>query len=161
MTGMPIFRIVWSDDQLEKRKLNVTETGIQLLTPIVKEVPKYGQWINHRYVLERLVIVPEINKEELMDKKLSYEPLWVFQNGSEEAVAPTLWGCKFIIDAVYAATGKKSLRKYVDEEAQKSEELREARINKLQEELFGDESGLMGTTVTGETVIVPQNFKES
>jgi hypothetical protein len=152
ITGMPIFRVVWSNDQLEKRLVDTTDTGIILLNPEVRQVPKYKQWIIDKYVLERLVLIPDVNKSELPSQKLSYEPLWVFMNEKGEALPPVLWACKFVIDTVYAAMGKKSLRKYVDAEEQNPVEEREKRIATLTEELFGDESGLLGTTITGETV---------
>jgi hypothetical protein len=158
-TGRSMFRVVWSEDQFEKRLTNTTPEGLLLLTPVVKELPKYKQWIKERYVLERLVIVPEINRDELPTSKLSYEPLWVFKGKDDCYVPPTLWACKFVIDTLYAAMGRQSLAKYVDEEAKHPIEAREARITKLQEELFGDESGLSGKTMTGEAVAVPQSYE--
>lgn len=147
----PMFKIVWSNDQHEMRETNCTKEGLLLLTPMVVLMPKY-QWFKERYVLERLVGVPEFQQKELAGKKVSYEPLWVFQGKNDTYVAPTFWACKFIIDTMYAALGKKSMVKYVDEEAKNPEEHREARINKLEEELFGDESFLKLRTVTGEAV---------
>src|SRR6516162_1663463 len=70
----------------------------------------------------------------------------------KEPVYPIFKACKFVVDVVYAAMGKKSLAKYVDEEAKNPLEEQEKRINKLQEELFGDESSLLLRTVTGEAV---------
>lgn len=150
-TGDPIWRVVWSNDQIEKRAINTTEDGIILFAPIIKECPKYP-WIRDLYVLERLCIVPEFQQKELAWAKTSYEPIWPFKGKDEKYVPPTIWGCKFIIDTVYAAMGKKSLAKYIDEEAKNPIEHHEMRINKLQEELFGDESSLQLKTVTGEAV---------
>lgn len=152
ITGLPIFRVVWSNNQFEKRLMDTTDTGIILLTPVVREVPKYKQWIRDKFILERLVLIPDVNQSELPTQKLSYEPLWVFQNSQGDPLPPALWACKFVVDTVYAAMGKRSLRKYVDVEEQNPVEEREKRIEKLTEELFGDESGLLGTTITGETV---------
>jgi hypothetical protein len=160
VTGQPIFRVVWSEDQLEKRLTDTTLEGLQLLYPEIALLPKYRQWIQEKWVLERLVIVPEVNESELLNVKLSYEPLWVFQNDREEYLPPTLWAAKFVVDTVYAAMGKKSLAKYVDEEAKNPEEFREKRINQLQEELFGDESNLLLRTVTGEAIVVPQEYEK-
>jgi hypothetical protein len=159
MTGRAMFRVVWSEDQYEMRKTDRTDTGIQLLTPIVKELPKYKQWITEKYVLERLVIIPESNQDELPTSKLSYEPLWVFKTKDNGYVPPTLWACKFIIDTLYAALGKQSLVKYVDEESKHPQETKEKRISKLEEELFGDESFLLGRTITGEASAMPQSYK--
>jgi len=158
-TGQAMFRVVWSEDQFEKRLTDRTDSGIQLLIPVVKLLPKYRQWIHEKYVLERLVIVPETNISELAGLKLSYEPLWVFKSDKDEYVPPTLWGSKFVIDTLYAAIGKQSLAKYVDEESKHPIEAREKRIGKLTEELFGDESSLLGRTITGEAIAMPQSYK--
>lgn len=159
MTGRPIFRVVWSEDQYEMRMTDRTDSGIQLLTPELRELPKYKQWIKERYVLERLVLVPEVDRRELPTIKLSYEPLWVFKGKNEEYVPPTVWACKFVIDTLYAALGKQSLAKYVDAEAKNPQEVKEKRIEKLTEELFGDESSLLGRTITGEAITVPQSYE--
>lgn len=155
-----IFRVVWSEDQFEKRMTKYSASGIELLAPMLLEMPKYRQWIKEKYVLERLVIVPDVNTDEMTTKK-SYEPLWVFRDKNDNYLPPKIQACKLIIDALYAALGKKSLVKYVDDEAKNPVEMREKRINELTEELFGDESGLLGRTITGEAVIVPQSFNGS
>ena len=152
--GLPIFRIVWSDSQYEMRKTEFSDTGLFLLTPQVRLMPKYP-WIKHMFILERLVAVPEMNREELADAKISYEPIWVFMNDHGDAVPPVWVAIEFIINTLHAALGKKSLVKYIDEEALHPEEVREKRIEKLQEELFGDESSLLGRTITGEAIVVP------
>ncbi len=152
ITGREIFRVVWSEDQFEKRLTNYSDSGLTLLHPEVRLLPKYRQWIQNKYVLERLCIVPEINQNEIPTDKLSYEPIWVFETKSSEALPPTVWACKFVIDCLYAAMGKKSLRKYVDDEAKNPEEHKEKRIKEMEEQLFGDESFLLGRTITGEAI---------
>lgn len=158
-TGQNMFRVVWSEDQFEKRLTDRTDSGIELIHPIVKLVPKYRQWVKEKFVLERLVIVPEMSIPELVGLKLSYEPIWVFKDATDNYVPPTFWGCKFIIDILYAALGKESLVKYVDEESKNPTETREKRIKSLEEELFGDESNILGRTITGEAIVVPQSYK--
>ena len=157
VTKQPMFRVVWSEDQLENRLTYYTKEGFKLLTPIRLELPKYSQWIREKYVLERLVAVPDFQQEEL-GIKLSYEPLWVFEDKKGNYLPPTVWACKFCIDTVYAAMGHSGLRKYVDEEERNPIESREKRIKEYEEQLFGDESSLLGRTVTGEAVIVPPNY---
>lgn len=158
-TGRPIFRVVSSWDQYEKRYTNVTKEGFQMLTPEVVELPKYDQRdLDYKdcYILERLVIVPAFHQNE-MTEVMSYEPLWVFrgkEHGVEVPVPPKTDACKFVIDTMYAALGKKSLVKYVDPESKAEEaiEAKQKRVDKLTEELFGDESDLLGRTITGEAV---------
>jgi|SRR5215203_3287056 len=159
----PMFRVVWSDDQYEKRLTNYTDTGIELLTPEVRLLPKY-LYIQHAYVLERRVLVPNENLKELVSKKKSYEPLWVFVGGNGEPVPPTSNGCKFVIDAVYAALGKKSLVKYKDPLAgltpEEVYEVKKKEIDQIENELYGDESDLKQETIGegGSAIIVPHNY---
>src|SRR5438552_10464938 len=152
ITGQAMFRIVWSEEQFEKRLTQYTDNGLALLIPEVRLLQKYRQLIQNKYVLERLCVVPEINQDELPAEKLSYEPIWVFETKQGDALPPTLWASKFVIDSLYAAMGKHSLRKYVDEEAKNPEEHKEKRLKEYEEQLFGDESSLLGRTITGEVV---------
>ena len=155
----PIFRVVWSDAQYENRLTDATDTGIQLLHPEVRKLRKYP-YVKAKYVLERLVLVPDWQQNELAGAKKSYEPIWVFQDSKDNAVPPVWTAIKLIIDTLYAALGKSSMAKYVDEEAKNPQEAKEKRIAKLEEELFGDESFLLGRTITGEAISMPTNYDE-
>lgn len=137
-----IWRVVWSDDQFEKRLMDVTDEGLSLLHPEVREVPKYRQWITHKWVLEQLVVIPEVNIKELAGKKLSYEPIFVFENAAGEALPPKFEVAKFVIDTIHAALGKTSLAKYKDPESTQEGALQaqKERVDKIVEEIFGDES---------------------
>ena len=158
ITGQAMFRVIWAPYEREKRLVDTTDTGIVLLTPEVREVPKYP-WIVQKFVLERLVLIPDSSLKELPTQKLSYEPIWVFMDKEGNYLPPAMWACEFIIDALYAAMGKKGLRKYVDAEAENPVEARNQRVDKLVTELFGDESDLLGRTITGEAIAMPQNYK--
>ena len=138
-TNQPIFRVIWSDDQLEKVLSDYTPEGLHLLTPRVIQRPKYA-YAKGRYILERLVVVPEVNKSEMLEANLSYEPIWIFETQLGVYLPPKFEVAKIICDTLYAALGKKSMRKYVDEEAKNPIETRNARIAKIQEELFGNET---------------------
>ena len=191
VTGLPIFRVVWSEDQVEKRHGTfvdyVPNTEIYLRTVTeVREVPKYKQWIHGRHILERLVVVPEVNRAELPASKISYEPLWVFRKGDDNEteegyLPPALDKCQFIIDSVLSAqivykmmiTGSESkdrmpLERYKDPDSSPEAHIEntKSRINSLMEELYGDESNLMGQTLSrnqggGSAVVVPSNYKEN
>lgn len=152
LTGKAIWRVSWSNDQVEKRLTIHTAEGLELLHPEVRECKKYP-WVKNRWILERLVLIPEINEKDLPVEKQSYECMYPFENAyTGDMIMPTFEACKFVVDTVYAAMGKSSMAKYVDEEAKNPVEAKKARIDKLQEELFGDESSLMLRTVTGEAV---------
>lgn len=158
-SGKPIWRVVWSEDQFEHRLTEYTDGGIALLIPEVRELPKYRQWIREKYVLEQLVAIPITSMRELPATKVSYEPLWVFEHHSTgQALPPLISVCKFVIDAVNAAKGHHSMRKYVDDEAKNPIESRENRINKLQEELFGNETDTGDALAYKEGVVVPNNY---
>lgn len=169
----PIFRVVWSNDQFEKRLMEYTDGGIALLYPEVREVPKYRNWNPNRYILERLVIVPEEQQKELAGLKVSYEPLYTYEDGRGNYLPPKLEATKFIIDSVLSAqavhkafiTGNESIdrltTRYSDPENTQEAAMaaKTARINNIIDELGGDESSLMGSTIDcGSASFVPQNF---
>jgi hypothetical protein len=150
--GKPMFRVVWADDQLEKRLLSHTPEGMQLIHPEVHEVKKYAKFCRDAYVLERLVIVPVYHERELPSQAQSYEPLHFFWDKNRKPLPPKFYICKFIVDTLYASMGKSGMVKYVDEMAKNPIEETAKRIAELEEYLFGDESDLMLRTVTGEAV---------
>ena len=167
VTGLPIWRVVWSDDQFEKRFGtfdDITPAGIFLRTVTeVREVPKYKHYISARYILERLVVVPDVQQKEICTK-ISYEPIWTFEDKAGNWLAPKWNACEFIIQLVYSVQHGSKMSRYEDDESdqEKSLALKEKRIEGLVEELFGDQSSLGGGTyLTGDTVIVPRNFEKA
>lgn len=115
LSGLPIWRISWSEDEKEKQLVATTETGAKLLHPEVREVKKYLGFIKDRYILERLVLVEGINTVFLPDQKISYEPVWIFETQSGIYLPPKMEVCQIVIDHVYKAQGKKNnLDKYID-----------------------------------------------
>lgn len=157
-TGQAIWRVVWSEDQFEKRLgtyRDITPNGlfIREVTEI-REVPKYRQWIREKYVLERLVVIPDTNIPELPATKLSYEPMFPFEDAQERALPPKLEVCKIVIDTIYAAQGKSSLAKYVDEEA-KNDPKRKQAVKEIYDELFGDETKITDALAMGHGIVVP------
>lgn len=158
-TGRPIFRIVWANDETEKLLTDEIDGGIKLLYPQLREVKKYP-YLKDLYVLERLVIVPDVNSKEMLGKKLSYEPLWPYADKNNQPLPP-IWGAtKFVIDTMYAALGKKSLRKYVEDEKNTSPEGRELRITELQQEIFGNDTQTSDALRYKEGVVVPSSYKK-
>lgn len=161
VSGQAMWRVVWSEDQFEKRLTDCTDEGLQLLRPEVRLLPKYRQWIREKFVLERLTVIPEVNSDELPTQKVSYEPIYVFEDRYGNYLPPRIDASKFVIDSLYAAMGRSSMRKYVDEEEKNPMEVREARIDKLQEELFGNETDTGDALAHGQAIIVPNNYKEN
>lgn len=159
VTGQVMYRIVWANDQLEKRLVD-NIGGIQLLFPEVREVKKYP-YLKDLYVLERLVIVPDVNVAELPATKLSYEPIWGYGDENHNPLPPIWNATKLVIDTLHAALGKKSLRKYVDSEKNTTKEGRDERINELQAELFGNETDACDALRYKEGIVVPSNYGET
>jgi hypothetical protein len=155
VTGKPIWRVVYSEDQLEKRLTSFTDSGLQLLVPEVRELPKYRQWIQNKYVLERLTVIPELNSDELPSEKISYEPIYVFETAQGSALPPRSDVSKFVIDTLYAAQGKGSLAKYVEDNDV------DKRIREMQDYLFGDETEVSDALSRQEGVVVPNNYKST
>lgn len=168
ITGLPLWRVVFSDDQLEKRLGTYDDfspAGLYLRTVTeVREVYKYKQWIKSKFVLENLVIVPEMNQPELPTQKLSYEPIYVFQTGSGEYLPPRLDACQFIINSIYAVKGKGNLAKYkAPEDGLTGQDLidyNNGRIAKLQDELFGNESYVGDALAHNEAIVVPSSYQK-
>ncbi|MEM3038628.1 MAG: hypothetical protein QXE45_04455 [Thermoplasmata archaeon] len=156
VTGLPIWRIVWSEDQLEKRLgtyHDFTPSGLYIRTVTeVREVPKYRQWIRQKYVLERLSIIPEMQQNELPTSKISYEPIWVFQDKNGNYLPPKLSVAKFVIDCVYAALGKTSLAKYKDNPIEETEKS----IQEIYEYLYGNETDITDKLRWKEAVFIPR-----
>lgn len=169
VTGQAIWRIVWSEDQFEHRRgiyEDYSPGGLYIRTvDEVRWVPKYRQWIKEKYVLERLVVVPEANIRELPATKTSYEPMFPFQTASGGYLPPRLDASKFVIDLVYAAQGKQSAAKYKDPLAglttEEQIEMKNIELDILEEELFGNETDTGDALAHGEAIVVPRNYKES
>lgn len=148
-SGKPIFRIIWSNDELETRvgtwtDFDASNNPIRTVTE-GRLVPKYIQ-DKDRYILERLVAVPDQNLDELGGAKVSYEPLWVFKNvDSGEYLAPRIDICQFIINTVLEAVHRpKGFARYVKEQAQNFGFLggknKQERLKDIKENLFGNET---------------------
>lgn len=166
ITGQPIWRVVWSEDQYEKRLMDVTDSGLMLLVPEIREVPKYRQWVEKKYVLERLVLVPEQNIRELPAQKMSYEPMFVFEDKHQRYLPPNFEVSKIVVDTVYAALGKTSLAKYKDPDSDCVDPeiaiaKKKARVDSIYNELFGDESDIGDSLVYGQGISVPHNYRKT
>lgn len=77
VTGKPKYRVVWSTDQLEKRRIKAGEfvAEKEQAYDTVVEVRKYN-YVLDRWILERLSFS---NNPELTER-ITYEPIYVFQD---------------------------------------------------------------------------------
>jgi len=146
----PRFRVVFSEDQYEKRWTNFTDEGFELLHPEVRLLPKYKQFIHAKYILERLVPIPE-DVETDLTTKVSYEPAWVFQDKNGNYLPPFFEGCVYVIDSLRAAAGSHNVHtRYKDKN--ESVEERKARLQKVEDDLFGDENDITDALHYGNAV---------
>ena len=151
LDGRAKFRIVFSEDEYEKRLTEYTNEGFELAIPEIRLLPKYKQWIHQKYILERLVPIPE-NGE--LTEKVGYEPCWVFQDKHGNYLPPFFNGCKLIIESMYQAIGRKdTFVRYKDKNISKEENL--AHIEKVEQELFGNETAVGDALAYKTGIVVP------
>jgi hypothetical protein len=149
--GRPNFRVVFSEDQYEKRLTNYNDKGNELMIPEVRLLPKYKQWARKRWILERLL--PITGETDLIEK-ITYEPLWVFQDKHMHYLPPFFDGCKFLIDnMILRISHKERYAKYKDTMC-KEEYL--AQVQKTQDELFGNETDIGDHLAYGSGVSLAQ-----
>lgn len=153
-SGLVRWRVVFSDDQFEKRWTDRTKDGFELLYPVVNELPKYKQFIRQRYILERLI--PVIGETDLVDN-ISYEPAWVFQDKFGNYLPPWFDGCKFVIESVYSQMGRSGHAKYKDPLA--TEEAKKEQLSAMERELFGNETLVTDALAYGYGVTVPKDLE--
>ena len=151
----PRFRVVFSEDQFEKRMTNYTDEGFELLLPQVRLLPKYKQYVRAKYILERLI--PVTGETDLITK-VSYEPAWVFRDKHDNYLPPFFEGCAHVIESMLKVSGKSSFAKYKDNSVLPEERL--AELKRVEDQLFGNETKIgdhlaygTGITVSGNETI--------
>lgn len=160
--SLPIWRIVYSEDQFEKRlgtfrDFTSENIFIRELTE-VREVPKYRQWIQDKWVLERVMPVDGINAEELTEK-LSYEPVWVFEDKHGNPLPPKWEVIEIVLHAIHSAAAQSVGAKYKMPESDKNPEARKVEIDKIMEEIFGNETDVSTALEHQSAIVVPNNYK--
>lgn len=151
----PIWRIVWAEDQREKRMTKFSPSGIEYIYPVPMELPKYSH-IKGRYILEKLEIVPLQNVEELCGAKISYEIKWVFENEKVGYLPPRLDVAQLVIHTLnFAQYGNKfGLAKYVEN----ADEEKRREFQRIWDDLFGNETDVTDALRYKEGVTVPSNY---
>lgn len=148
--GQPNFKVVWSDDEVEKRWVYESAQGFQLLTPVLDIVRKYS-YIRNRFILERLIPVPDSEKIELTSK-LSYEPLWVFEDRLGNALPPVWEAINILIRTLQdQMLYKKGPYKIPEGQGNTEEELAQ-RAKELESLLYGNETSIGDALATGSAV---------
>lgn len=148
---LPNYRIVWSEDQMELRRTDRTREGFQLAHPVVMELPKYRQWIQKKHVLERLTVVPIINEQDLPSSKLSYEPIWVFEDAKGRALPPVWPMCKFVIDGIHDRMAQAGAYTRHPDHNETKEEL-DARLKEIEAYLYQNETDVGDALATKNAI---------
>lgn len=158
----PIYRVVWSEEEVEKRLSKHTDEGFELINEVVMEKPKYKQHIHNKYILERCLEIPSFVKTDLVDK-YSYEPVHVFAIGKGDPYEfDTFYGaCKWLIGEIHKAAGRAhygSNYKSPEEKATPQEllHIKAEEVRKMQEFLFPDLNDIFHAE---EQVGVPTNYQ--
>lgn len=147
----PRYRIVWSDDQFEKRITTHDDHGNELIRPEVRLLPKYKQYIRHRYVLERLTVV--VGETDLLEKVV-YEVVWTFQDKQGRYLPPWFEACRHIIENILMNMAASNyFAKYKDT---MSKEEYIASIERMEKELFGNETDLADNLHYGSGISLAQ-----
>lgn len=152
----PRYRVVFSDTETEDRWVTHTREGMQLINPRVEKRWKYKHYIQGRYILERFLDIPFGMSTDLVEK-FSYEPVWVFQDRQGEYLPPRWYPIKYLIDHLHEQSKKAIGVKYKEEgdDPKIAREVQEAKIKRLEEELFGDESEVADALHYREGIVVP------
>ncbi len=115
--------------------MDVTDEGLDLLYPEVREVKKY-QHITERYILERLV--PVIGDTDIITN-MSYEPAWTFEDRYHDYLPPRFDACKFIIETIHGQMDRKNTHKEL-KDPDASVEGRLKKQKEMEFYLFGNET---------------------
>ena len=151
LDGRPRFRIVFSEDEYEKRITSYTDEGFELPVPEVRLLPKYKQYIHQKYILEHLI--PMAGETDLVEK-MCYNPIWTFQDKHGNYLPPFFDGCRVVIESMYAAMGKaNTFARYKDKNISKEEHL--AHIEKVEQDLFGNETAVGDALAYKTGIVVP------
>ena len=153
-TGVPKFRLVWSESTLEKRVgvfEDFTPSGIFIRrVEGVREVKKYS-YLKDRYILEAYAPEQSLSPEIMNGDK--YEPIFVFDKKGE-FLSPETWACDYVIQRYLAAIGTPRTRRNEEMDAKAHEEEIDKEAQKFVEYFEGEDSELMQQFRNQEAVII-------
>lgn len=163
--GQAIYRVVWSDDEIEKRFSTfedyVPGTNILLRRVTeVREVKKYS-YLEPQYVLEKLFF-NQHNKEILDNKTLNpqtctYEPLWAFGRENKHP-KPVVWRAVELILMMSVNPKKLTPSEMNDAELKQAFEDEKLMMDLLNEHIKNDP--LHSAVQDGDAVMLNQDGKK-
>jgi hypothetical protein len=149
--GRPLYRLVFSDTQLEKRSgVFADYYGPIFLREFVgvREVKKYEQIAKGCWILEKLILG---NQPELL-VNFSYEPIWVFRDKLGKPVQPYWWSIEMILHQLLF--GERTTPQSAQAEDEKKER---DYINYV--ESMCDTTVTESLLQTGQGIAVPSNYR--
>lgn len=159
LNGQANFRLVWSEDQYEKRLSTFSDYYGHIFLRSVREVrycKKYS-WIDRRFILEKLV--PNITPEELpCDGPLTYCPIFVFENVQGIALTPNWRATNLLVQ--HLLYGKRSKLSLATMAEQYDAEL-EADKQFMLEYLNNEFPAVAAQLVHGEGISVPNSYGDA
>lgn len=144
----PNWRVVLAGEQIEKRRVEFTEEGLQLLVPEIREIKKYKHIKPNYYVLERMEAV--VGQTDLVTKT-SYEVKWTFEDRHGNYLPPRYDACKIIIESIHNCLGLD----YVKKDKSMTVEEQVSEIDRMENLLFGNETPVGDALAHGYGVVVP------
>lgn len=156
LSGKPLYRLVWSDDQYEWRKGTFNEfCGSIFLRSVTatKLVPKYpfvqGRWILERWFPPEMVACDEL---PAANNENSYEPIFVFQDKNFNPLPLCLRAIEILVG--FARNSERSRTSQTACEDRTLEQLSETReYNELLDSI--DTSALQSQLHMKEAIIKP------
>ena len=151
--NQPLFRVVFSDDQIEKRRgtyTDLTEQGILLRTVTeVRDTPKYpwcaGRWILERWFPPSMTYHPDI----ISARNGDYVCIYVFQDKNRNFLPPLFKVVDIIINQVLKDKDWAKEKNKIEEEeagleAKETNEIYEAIRTKYENTATQAETGAVG-----------------
>jgi len=157
--GKAIWRIVYSETEWEYRrgtfdKFDANGNWVGAHSGVDYR-PKYRQWIQDKYVLERLTRVPKGVETDLLTAE-SYEPVWVFEDINHKFLPPRFDVSKIVIDQIMLKAAQMAGVKYKDPydglTPEQAKEQKVEEIKLLEEYLYGNETSITDSLMKDEGV---------
>jgi hypothetical protein len=157
LDGRPRFRVVWSSDQLEKRRGEFSDWYGHILIRTVeetREVLKYpGPDDRDRWIVESIIFQPWPDLPESTNGH--YEPLWTFRTAEGKYLKPNWNAVDFLLNSLLFGV-KKTISDRVEEDRKKFAE--EVMFFK---EFFDNKAPYIATMLKeGHAITVPSNYEK-
>lgn len=165
LLGQPIFRIVWSEDLIEKRFSTFRDyvPGTNILLREVTEVRELKKYRDYKpqYVLEKLMVnhhgTEILDSDSLSPSNAVYEPLWMFKHEDKGKPKQPVWRAVELLLSWIMNPKKLSPSDMKDSEIKQYEE--DERIMMEMLEIQADEFGqsLLGSKIKDGDAVVLSN----